>query len=82
MRQYNLGRKRILDTHLAAVLYANGVTRLLTSNPADFAVFNSLQIATPQWNFLTGFVFSLCLLKMAEATADQGRRPRSISARV
>jgi predicted nucleic acid-binding protein len=47
MRQYNLGRKRILDTHLAAVLCANGVTRLLTSNPADFAVFNSLQIATP-----------------------------------
>lgn len=47
MRQYNLGRKRILDTHLAAVLYTNGVSRLLTSNPADFALFTALQIVTP-----------------------------------
>jgi predicted nucleic acid-binding protein len=43
MRQYGLGRKRILDTHLAAVLYTSGVSRLLTSNPADFAVFAELQ---------------------------------------
>lgn len=42
MRQYNLGRKRILDTHLAAVLYSKGVIRLLTSNPADFAIFTAL----------------------------------------
>src|SRR5438093_5019534 len=42
LRQYGLGRKRILDTHLAAVLFAGGVTRLLTSNPADFAVFTPL----------------------------------------
>src|SRR5437899_791333 len=34
MRQFNLGRKRILDTHLVAVLHAAGVRRLLTSNPA------------------------------------------------
>jgi hypothetical protein len=33
MRQFNLGRKRILDTHLAAVLHAGGVRRLLTANP-------------------------------------------------
>ncbi|MCI0541896.1 MAG: hypothetical protein L0Z50_42410 [Verrucomicrobiales bacterium] len=39
MRQFNLGRKRILDTHLAAVLYTAGARRLLTSNPADFTVF-------------------------------------------
>jgi hypothetical protein len=43
MRQFNLGRKRILDTHLAAVLHAAGVTRLLTSNPGDFAVFGLIQ---------------------------------------
>lgn len=42
IRHYNLGRKRIVDTHLAAVLYTGGVTRLLTSNPADFAVFNEM----------------------------------------
>jgi hypothetical protein len=28
LRQFNLGRKRILDTHLAAALHTNGVTRL------------------------------------------------------
>src|SRR5687768_13232830 len=31
MREHNLGRKRILDTHLAAVLLTHGVSRLLTS---------------------------------------------------
>jgi hypothetical protein len=47
MRQFNLGRKRILDTQLAAVLYGNGVRRLLTSNPADFSVFGVFEIITP-----------------------------------
>jgi predicted nucleic acid-binding protein len=47
MRQYNLGRKRILDTQLAAILHAGGVHRLLTSNPADFKVFGVLETVTP-----------------------------------
>ena len=47
MRQFSLGRKRILDTHLAAVLHTAGVRRLLTSNPGDFAVFGALEIVTP-----------------------------------
>jgi predicted nucleic acid-binding protein len=47
MRQFNLGRKRILDTQLAAILHSNGVRRLLTSNPADFAVFSVLETVTP-----------------------------------
>ena len=47
MRQFNLGRKRILDTHLAAVLHTAGVRRLLTSNPGDFAVFRVFEIITP-----------------------------------
>jgi len=47
MRQFNLGRKRILDTHLAAVLHGAGVRRLLTANPADFAVFGALETVTP-----------------------------------
>jgi predicted nucleic acid-binding protein len=47
MRQFNLGRKRILDTQLAAVLHVGGVRRLLTSNPADFAVFSVLETVTP-----------------------------------
>jgi uncharacterized protein len=47
LTQFNLGRKRILDTHLAAVLHTNGVRRLLTSNPSDFAVFGVLETVTP-----------------------------------
>ena len=47
MRQFNLGRKRILDTHLAAVLHTAGVRRLLASNPADFAVFGVLETVVP-----------------------------------
>jgi phage-related baseplate assembly protein len=47
MRQFNLGRKRILDTQLAAVLRVSGVRRLLTSNPADFQVFGVLETITP-----------------------------------
>ena len=47
MREFNLGRKRILDTQLAAVLHTGGVRRLLTSNPADFTVFGVFEIITP-----------------------------------
>jgi predicted nucleic acid-binding protein len=47
MIQFNLGRKRILDTHLAAILATNGVRRLLTSNPSDFALFGVLETVTP-----------------------------------
>jgi hypothetical protein len=45
--QFNLGRKRILDTHLAAVLHIAGVRRLLTSNSADFTVFGVLETVVP-----------------------------------
>jgi len=47
IRQFNLGRKRILDTHLAAVLHTSGVRRLVTSNPGDFAIFHVLETVTP-----------------------------------
>jgi predicted nucleic acid-binding protein len=47
MRQFNLGRKRILDTELAAVFHVAGVRRLFTSNPADFEVFGVFEIVTP-----------------------------------
>ena len=46
MRQFRLGRKRILDTHFAAVLYTNGVRRLFSGNPADFKVFGVLETIT------------------------------------
>src|SRR5665213_1391814 len=47
LRQFQLGRKRVLDTHLAAVLHTVGVRRLLTSNPGDFAVFGVFEILAP-----------------------------------
>ena len=47
MREFSLGRKRILDTQLAAILHSHGVGRLLTSNPADFVVFGVLETITP-----------------------------------
>ena len=39
MQRHQLGRKRILDTQLAAILWTAGVRQLLTSNPADFQIF-------------------------------------------
>jgi predicted nucleic acid-binding protein len=39
MRRHQIGRKRVLDTLLAATYRAAGVTSLLTFNSADFAVF-------------------------------------------
>jgi predicted nucleic acid-binding protein len=47
MRKFQLGRKRILDTHLAAILHTHGLHRLLTSNPGDFAVFGVLETVVP-----------------------------------
>ncbi len=43
----NLGRKRILDTVLAATLQAAGITRLATFNGSDFRVFPFLEIVRP-----------------------------------
>jgi len=47
MRQLRLGHKRILDTHLTAVLHTAGVGRLVTANPSDVAIFGVLEIITP-----------------------------------
>jgi predicted nucleic acid-binding protein len=42
-----LGRKRILDTALAATLEGAGIRRLATFNAADFAIFGFLDLVTP-----------------------------------
>jgi predicted nucleic acid-binding protein len=47
LRRYSLGRKRILDTLLATTLQQFGVTSILTTNPADFAVFGAFTCITP-----------------------------------
>lgn len=44
MREHRLGRKRILDTHLAAVYHVAGVSRLLTANFSDFAVLGCFKL--------------------------------------
>ena len=47
MRQYRLGRKRILDTLLAATYKTAGIASVLTINADDFAVFGHFQIVEP-----------------------------------
>lgn len=39
LKEHRLGRKRILDTDLAATYHTNGVSSLLTLNHADFEIF-------------------------------------------
>lgn len=46
MDRYTLGRKRILDTMLAAVYFTGGAKAIVTSNPGDFDVFEELEIIT------------------------------------
>jgi predicted nucleic acid-binding protein len=48
LRQFSLGRKRLLDTLLAATYQQAGVQSLLTTNPGDFAVFGVFSCVTPQ----------------------------------
>jgi predicted nucleic acid-binding protein len=47
MREFQLGRKRVLDTQLAAIFHTATVKRFITSNPADFAVFKVFELVTP-----------------------------------
>jgi predicted nucleic acid-binding protein len=44
MASFDLGRKRILDTALAATFETAGVRRIATFNPADFTIFPFLEI--------------------------------------
>ncbi|MFW5920231.1 MAG: TA system VapC family ribonuclease toxin, partial [Polyangiales bacterium] len=44
MRIHGLGRKRILDTVLAAILRVHAVPRLLTANEGHFAQFSFLEV--------------------------------------
>jgi predicted nucleic acid-binding protein len=44
LAQHRLGRKRILDTMLAAILEGASVARLATLNGADFRVFSFLEV--------------------------------------
>jgi predicted nucleic acid-binding protein len=47
LQQFSLGRKRLLDTLLAATYLQAGIQSLLTTNPADFTVFGVFHCTTP-----------------------------------
>lgn len=47
LRQFLLGRKRLLDTLLAATYKQAHIVSLLTTNPADFAVFGVFRCLSP-----------------------------------
>jgi predicted nucleic acid-binding protein len=47
MERHRLGRKRILDTALAATLEGAGIRRLATFNGEDFRIFPFLDIVEP-----------------------------------
>jgi hypothetical protein len=47
LQQFSLGRKRLLDTLLAATYEQAGIQSLLTTNPADFAIFGVFSCITP-----------------------------------
>lgn len=47
LTKHGLGRKRLLDTQLAATLYAAGIRRIVTSNARDFSLFEGLEAVVP-----------------------------------
>ena len=47
MRQHRLGRKRLLDTLLAATYWSAGIRSLVTLNRGDFDVFGCFTAAEP-----------------------------------
>ena len=44
MREHGLGRKRLLDTLLAATYYRRGVTRIISSSARDYRVFGVFEL--------------------------------------
>jgi predicted nucleic acid-binding protein len=48
LSRHQLGRKRLLDTMLAATFQQAGVKRLITNNERDFRVFGCFEIVTFQ----------------------------------
>jgi predicted nucleic acid-binding protein len=45
--EHKLGRKRLLDTLLAATYFSNGVRSILSSNARDFGVFGCFDVVVP-----------------------------------
>lgn len=47
MVEYRLGRKRLLDTLLAATYFSQGVRSILSTNARDYSVFGCFEVITP-----------------------------------
>jgi predicted nucleic acid-binding protein len=47
LQQFSLGRKRLLDTLLAATYYQAGIHSILTTNSSDFAIFGLFTCIPP-----------------------------------
>lgn len=45
--QHHLGRKRLLDTMLAATYFAHGLTNIVTSNARDYSTFGVFNVHSP-----------------------------------
>lgn len=46
LSKYNLGRKRLVDTLLAATFYRAGIRKVITNNEADYQVFGCFELVT------------------------------------
>lgn len=47
MAKHRLGRRRLLDTMLAATYFAHGLTDVVTSNARDYSTFGVFQVHVP-----------------------------------
>jgi predicted nucleic acid-binding protein len=47
MAEHRLGRKRLLDTMLAATYFAAGVTSIVSTSARDFKVFGAFEVVEP-----------------------------------
>lgn len=47
MAEHRLGRKRLLDTQLAATYHCGGVRTLVTTNAGDYGIFGCFEIIRP-----------------------------------
>ena len=46
MKEFGLGRKRLLDTALAATYFSAGVKRVATTNARDYKIFGCFEICS------------------------------------
>lgn len=48
LREHPLGRKRLLDTLLAATYFTNEIRSVITTNARDFKVFGCFDVVRPE----------------------------------